>query len=291
MGHQKKKKGKPPVTTDRTSAVNGTDTDLSPDAAESGISLLRTAEREVYLLEELEALRLENQRLTQTISSLRKELGEDAEEDMPLRRPKPRTRQEAWRRQFRDEGRAAKSFSKKTFPRYLIGIVNASTPGRLVKKVTRFFRRVRLVRTIVAIGTAIMTAVVLLPVYVIVLPIMLTLSGLMAFLSLFFAFRMNRQLRHNLDGRHLYVLVATEDICLHPDSFFARNARQLAHTPGCAVLVVSPHNLRTQGLGGKGLFLTARRECDALYVVRKHYFFNLRRKVLRRIDPNMTVIY
>lgn len=291
MGQRKKKKGKHPVKTDRSSAVGSPTMGLPPDVTRSGTSLLRTAEREAHLIEELEALRLENQRLTQTVATLRKQLGEDGTEDMPLRRPKPRTRQEAWGRQFRDEGRAAKSFSKKTFPRYLIGIVNASTPGRLVRKVTRFFRRVRLVRTVVAIGTAVITAVVLFPMYVVVLPIMLALSGLTAFLSLFFAFRKNRQLRQELDGRHLYVLVATEDVCLHPDSFFAQNARQLAHTPGCAVLVVSPHNLRTQGLGGKGLFLTARRECDDLYVVRKHYFFNLRRKVLRRLDPNMTVIY
>lgn len=291
MGHQKKKKATRSPTTGKATEPADRALPLCKDSNQPDTSLLRTGEREAHLIKELEVLRLENQRLTQTVATLRKQLGEDGTEDMPLRRPKPRTRQEAWGRQFRDEGRAAKSFSKKTFPRYLIGIVNASTPGRLVRKVTRFFRRVRLVRTAVAIGTAVITAVVLFPMYVVVLPIMLALSGLTAFLSLFFAFRKNRQLRQELDGRHLYVLVATEDVCLHHDSFFARNAYRLAHTPGCAVLVVSPHNLRTQGLGGKGLFLTARRECDDLYVVRKHYFFNLRRKVLRRLDPNMTVIY
>lgn len=291
MGHKRKKKATRSTTAQTSPEQDGRALAEPEDSTESGTSLLRTAEREAHLIEELETLRLENQRLTQTVSTLRKQLGEYGEEDMPLRRPKPRTRREAWGRQFRDDGRAAGSFSKKTFPRYLIGIVNASTPGRLVKKVTRFFRRVRLVRTVVAVGTAVITAVVLFPMYVVVLPIMLTLSGLTAFLSLFFAFRKNRQLRQELNGRHLYVLIATEDVCLHPDSFFVRNAHQLAHTPGCAVLVVSPHNLRTQGLGGKGLFVTARRECDDLYLVRKHYFFNLRRKVLRRIDPHMTIIY
>lgn len=268
-----------------------------PVEAETGSitpSLLHSAGREARLLEELEAERVENQRLRQTITSLQKQLGMGTENDLtyaPLRPKKPRSRSEEWTQLFREEGQAANSFSKKSFPRYLLGIINTSTPARLIKKITLFFRRVRLVRLIITIGTAAVTAVLLLPMYVVALPVMLALSGLTAFLSIFCAYRKHRTLRRELAGKHLYVFVATDDDRLRPGSFFSRSVHQLAHMPGYAVLVISPHNFRTQGLGGKGAYLTARRECDGLYLVRRHYFFSLRRRVLRTIDEHMVIVY
>ena len=162
---------------------------------------------------------------------------------------------------------------------------------RLIKKITLFFRRMRLVRLIVSVSAAISATVLLLPMYVIVLPIMLALPGLTAFSSVFFASRMNRRLRAELAGRHLYVFVVSDENSLKAGSFFCGNAHMLADQPDCAVLVVSPHNIGTDGLGGKGFYLTARQECPHLYIVRRHYFFNLRRRVLRQTDAHMTVVY
>lgn len=252
------------------------------------------AKREARLLEELEAERRENQRLRQTISVLRQQLGEHDEAELipaSSKPKKPRNQQERWSQLLMDEGSNARSFSKKSYPRYLIGVINASTLGRTIRKITLFFRRVRLVRMIVTITTAVATAILLLPVYVIVLPIVLTLTVLTAFFSLFFSFRKNKQLREALADKHIYVFVAADDACLDPASFFARSIHQLAQSPDRAVLVVSPHNLRTQGLGGRGAYLTARRECQNVYIVRRHYFFNLRRRVLRLIDERMTIVY
>ena len=102
---------------------------------------------------------------------------------------------------------------------------------------------------------------------------------------------MNRRLRAELAGRHLYVFAVSDENSLKAGSFFRGNAHMLADQPDCAVLVVSPHNIGTDGLGGKGFYLTARQECPHLYIVRRHYFFNLRRRVLRQTDAHMTVVY
>ena len=91
---------------------------------------------------------------------------------------------------------------------------------RLIKKITLFFRRMRLVRLIVSVSAAISATVLLLPMYVIVLPIMLALTGLTAFSSLFFASRMNRRLRAELAGRHLYVFAVSDESSLKAGSFF-----------------------------------------------------------------------
>ena len=258
----------------------------------------QVSEREARLLRELEAERLENLRLRQTIDALQQASAppaKDANELVPVRK-KPRTRQEEWDASFREESRTAHGFSRRSYPRYLFDIVNASSPMRLIKKITLFFRRMRLVRLMGldegdSISAAISATVLLLPMYVIVLPIMLALTGLTAFSSLFFASRMNRRLRAELAGRHLYVFVVSDENSLKAGSFFCGNAHMLADQPDCAVLVVSPHNIGTDGLGGKGFYLTARQECPHLYIVRRHYFFNLRRRVLRQTDAHMTVVY
>ena len=60
---------------------------------------------------------------------------------------------------------------------------------------------------------------------------------------------------------------------------------------GVAVLVVSPYPLSSRGLGGKGGFFTARREAEGLYLVRRHYFFMLRKRVLDALEQDITVVY
>ncbi len=256
-------------------------------------SPIQVTEREAHLLRELETERLENLRLRQMIDTLQQESAiapAGGTELVPVRK-KPRTRQEEWSESLREASQNAQGFSMRSYPRYLFGIVNASSPMRLIKKVTLFFRRARLITTIVSVASTVSAAVLLLPMYVIVLPIMLALTGLTAFCSLFFASRMNRRLRAELAGRHLYVFVASDEGSLDAGSFFRANAHQLAQQPDCAVLVVSPHNIGTGGLGGKRFYLTARQEGEHLYIVRRHYFFNLRRRVLRQTDPHMTVVY
>lgn len=117
----------------------------------------QVSEREARLLRELEAERLENLRLRQTIDTLQQASAppaKDANELVPVRK-KPRTRQEEWDASFREESRTAHGFSRRSYPRYLFDIVNASSPMRLIKKITLFFRRMRLVRLIVSVSAAI----------------------------------------------------------------------------------------------------------------------------------------
>ena len=58
-----------------------------------------------------------------------------------------------------------------------------------------------------------------------------------------------------------------------------------------AVLVVSPYPVSPRGLGGKGSFFTARKEAEGIYLVRRHYFFMLRKRVLDAMGQNITMIY
>lgn len=67
MGHKRKKKATRSAAAKKAPEQDGRALAKPEDNTETGTSLLRTAEREAHLIEELEALRLENQRLTRTV--------------------------------------------------------------------------------------------------------------------------------------------------------------------------------------------------------------------------------
>lgn len=267
--------------------------DQKSRTAEMSPSPVKAAEREAHLLRELEAVRLENLRLRQEIDEMEKQTASSApiRSELPFSKSKSNTPQEEWNIRFSEGSRIAQDFSKRSYPRYLFGIINSSSAVRIFRKISAIFRKARLVSLIITASVTVSTAVLLIPIYLIALAVMALLTGLTAFCSMFFASRMNKRLRGELTGKHLYVFVVSDPDTLKPDSFFCGNARRLAENPDCAVLVVSPHNLGREGLGGKRFYLTARQEAERLYIVRRHYFFNVRRRVLTQSDPRMTVIY
>ena len=91
--------------------------------------------------------------------------------------------------------------------------------------------------------------------------------------------RTNKQLASELAGKRIYVLfLHGEDT----DGFQAQNARELA-TRG-TVLLVSPYWVSPKGLYPNGFYSTVRREAPHVLLVRRYYFFSLRRHVLNRLD-------
>ena len=72
--------------------------------------------------------------------------------------------------------------------------------------------------------------------------------------------------------------------------FFA-SALEMASDPDVTVIVVSPYPWSTKGFGSHRMFATARQEQPRLYLVRKYYYFILRRRVLALVDPDLSILY
>ena len=65
----------------------------------------------------------------------------------------------------------------------------------------------------------------------------------------------------------------------------------MASEEGVAVLVVSPYLISRRGLGGTGGFLTARKEGEEVFLLRRHYYFLMRQRVLDSFAGEVTVVY
>ena len=87
--------------------------------------------------------------------------------------------------------------------------------------------------------------------------------------------RANRTMHRLLEGRQVHVLFLPRGSA----PFLQAHATSLA-ARGAAVVVVSPYWISSKGIGGKGFYFTLRKERPNLYLIRKYYFFSMKKRIL-----------
>ncbi len=171
-------------------------------------------------------------------------------------------------------------------------VVSDSLPMRILSQLLAYLRRLRLIQTVAGLVVVVLSLVLVTVVSAAALPFLIIGALVLALLALMRSKRQNHLLRQALDGKHLRILIPARGCDpFRENSFFLRQARAMAAEGGVAVLIVTPYALSVRGAGGHGAFFTARREGEDLYLVRRHYFFILRKRVLDVVDSDMTVIY
>ena len=178
-----------------------------------------------------------------------------------------------------------RSFSHKSFLQHAWSSLREATLYTRIKRLVAYFRRVRLVAVILRIAGAILTlleagALVLLTtvLLLLLLPPLLLFSLAVLLTVLVEAPRKNRALLQSTEGKRIYVLF----LPTHGGDFFKANARALAAQKNTAVIVVSPFWFSSRGLSHKRFYCTVRREYENVYLVRRYYFFSLKRHVLQQ---------
>ena len=253
------------------------------------------AQREIARLRrELAAERRQNARLEREIAELKRSFVSErlVGSEKPLRRLRQKAKGAHREELLLDEAnRRAHRYRKRTFLRYLLESIMESAPLQLVTKMLRSLRRMQVVQTLSIILLAVFSAVTVAVVSATLLPILFCGTIALTVLALLRSRRMNRILRRELKDRRIRILIPPRGGSLQEGSFFIRNARAMAAERGSAVVVISPYSFSRRGLGGRGHFYTARKEGEGLYLVRRHYFFILRRRVLDALDSEITLVY
>ena len=255
----------------------------------------RQKDREIARLKsELAAERSRSAKLERQVTALKRELKDSdlARADQPLLRARQRRKSKAPKdRLLLNTGRHVRYYRKSSFFRYLIDSFRESAFMRYVTKAKRYLKRVQLLQTLIpillAVGAMVAVAIVS-PLALLILSVAIITPIALVILSFR---RANRTLQRELADRRIRIMIPPCKGALAPHTFFIRNARAMAAEEGVTVIVVTPYTVSGRGLGGRGRFFTARREAENLYVVRRHYFFTLRRRVLDRLDGEITVVY
>lgn len=166
---------------------------------------------------------------------------------------------------------------------YAYDLIIHTSLYRQWQRLLRTVRRFRAVAVTLRILTFLLTvvetgALVILStaVFLVILPLALALTLGLLLTALLESKQTNRYLSKVLAGKHVYVLFWSED----SSSFFWQNARSLAQDEQCAVIAVSPYWISAKGLRKSPFYCTARQESHNLYLIRRYYFFRLRKRVL-----------
>lgn len=234
--------------------------------------------------DELARLRAENESLYRRNMDLEARLadlmatsGEIKDEDKVMR---------IWHR----VGRFERLLSSRYYSRYLIRLLKSTSYWSIYSRFLTYFRRYRFLSTAFRILTLIITWIETGAVFffsisalVIILPVSLMLSMLTLMLALLRGRSANGKFASVTRGKKVYVLFGSRGQMKKDSSGFLReNAKALASDDGTICLVVSPFFFSEKGLGGKGAYVTGRCEGNNVYLLRKNYFFLLRRAVLSK---------
>ena len=96
--------------------------------------------------------------------------------------------------------------------------------------------------------------------------------------------RANQTVKKTLEDKRVYLFFLPRGNA----SFLCAWAKELAKAGNAAVLI-SPYWISPRGLRGKEFYFTIRTEEQNLYLIRRYYFFSLRKSVLR--EENTVIIY
>ena len=152
---------------------------------------------------------------------------------------------------------------------------------RRFRTFTFVLRIISILLTVVQTGALVLLSTVL---FLIVLPVLLALMLGILLTALLESRRSNRKMKHLLERKKIYVIFLSTE----RNAFLWQNAQSLA-AEGHAVIAVSPYLIGTQGMRRRGFYCTVRHESENVFLIRRYYFFSLRKHVLNGLST--TYIY
>lgn len=159
------------------------------------------------------------------------------------------------------------------------------------------FRRLRVISVSFRIMTYIFAFVqtsaaliLLFSIMIVALPSFLIISAITVFATLIESYRSNRTVERLLREKKGYVFLALSANAFEEGSFFRSNVEEFSRDTRALVIVVSPFLFSSRGLYGNTPFISAKSENHSILIVRKNYFYSLRKKVLNKHHDKITIV-
>ena len=190
-------------------------------------------------------------------------------------------------------------FSKKSYSAYLVGLITNTSIFKLYGKILGYARKYSFITTTLKIFSFIFAFLQTSAVFIIAasfflvsLPLTFLVGYAAILLTVFGKKRAKKKVRSAICGKKITVLFPQKGRALAEDSFFSGMARDICRRTGGVAIVVSPYFFSTRGISkNKKMFLSMRDEGGGVLLVRRHFFFSLKRNVLKNRREDITVIY
>ena len=243
--------------------------------------------------ERIKKLTEENAKLRRELDSLKREL-EKANGTAPLFSSKDKYAEE-----FEKQSRNETLYSRKSYTAFLLSHISNTSVFHVYKRIIAFLRKYALVSTTLKIAAIILAIlqtstvfVLATSVFVVSLPFTFLVGYAALILSLFGRRRLKKKIADISEGKDIFILTPPRGRAFEKSSFFNGMAEDIAKDKTKLVIIVSPYFLSSKGVGkSRKLFSMARIESDNVIIVRRHYYFSLKRKKKPDTHKNITILY
>ncbi len=193
----------------------------------------------------------------------------------------------------------AELFSKKSFASFLLGSFKLKTLFSFYQRLVYIVRKYTFITTTLKILTFLLGVlqsgaliVLFTGTMAIALPLTLIFSYTAIVLSFIFRRRLTSKARAMLKGKRVTVFFPPRSRAFSASSYFRGMVSDAARDEESLSVVVSPYALLPIGISDKkSFFLAVRTEKERIIIMRSHYFFTFKKKILSKHDKDITFVF
>lgn len=160
-----------------------------------------------------------------------------------------------------------------------------------------YYRRLRMISVSFRVATYIFAfiqtsaaLILLFSIMVVALPAFFIIVFLIISAAIVENARNNHAIEKLINNRKTFVFLALSPSAFDINSFFRANITELSMRENTLIIVVSPFLLSSKGLYGARPYISAKTENHSVIIIRKNYFYSLKKKILRKHSGNITVV-
>ena len=248
----------------------------------------------VSVEKQVRELTRENALLRREISTLKNELQQQSASTRRVVK-----RRDSVRSIFLHQARRENTFSQESFfPYFRHALKNASLfrgYSQIINTVKRLTFITTTIQVVLFILTVLKSGVIFListSAFIIAFPFTMLLSGIGAFLTFLGSKKATRINHPLLKNKNVCVFFPAKRSVLREDSYFSGFVRSMSQKPNTVCVVVTQGFFFSKGISGKRkYFFTSRLDGENIIIIRKHYYFKLKNKIIKKYSDKLTEIY
>ena len=183
------------------------------------------------------------------------------------------------------------------YMRYTVSKITGGSVFSLWKQASGYFRKFRLISTIMRVLSSILTIlgtgaffIFVSGLLVFLVPFLIIFSAALYIFSTVSRARAFKKLKVYLEGKTVYVMFPARGRPFEPNSVFNQTIHMLSESEQCFTVIVSPYIFSAEG-SLRGYYSVLDFNSPNVCIIRKHSFFLLRKRMLESAEKNTVYIH
>ncbi len=248
---------------------------------------------EIEIKKQMRKLTIQNKKLTREVDNLKQEI------EMLQGKGGRLWGTGKYRSAFRQRADNEAMFSKKSYTSFIWSHLMHTSFVNIYKRILSYIRRYAFITMTIRILTVVFVFVETILLFVIstsafIISILITfiLSHILMLLSVFTRKEQNRKNRVLFADKDIVIFFPPKNRAFEENSYFRFLIEDCASKKNCAVLLVSPFLINSKGIySSKKPYHSLRVDSKNVFLVRRSYYFALRKKVINDLARSITEIY